>query len=194
LHVDVRPQSYVVSEIPAVVVGIFVDDNVVAVPEPVTAIGEVERPHAEVETPEPETVGAASGEMPDVSAAEASGEVAVFPGMVEMHARIVTAGAMAHPFPVGVDVRRVGVSGLVVEVRRCRGRMRSRLGTMGRDVSGAATHRGAMLGRSYDAEQKAECEKSDYFFHGSSFSERPVGGDCIVGRRVEAIWITVVSG
>ena len=142
-------------------IGIFVDDDVVAIPEPVATVAEVECANAEVETAEPEAVGAASGEMPDVAAAEASGEVAVFPGMIKMHAGIVAAGVVAYPFAVGVDVRRVGVSGLVVEVRRCWGRMCSRLGTVGRDVSGTAADGSAMLGKSYDAQQKAECEKSD---------------------------------
>ena len=155
-------------------VGIFVDDDVVAVPQPVAAIAQVECAHAEVETAEPEAVGAASGEMPDVAAAEASGEVAVFPGMVETHAGIVAAGLVADPFAVGVDVGSVGVSGLVVEVRGCWGRVRCWSRTVGRDVSGAAADGSAMLGRSHYAEQQAECEKCDSFSHGCPFFERPV--------------------
>ena len=117
LNVDVGTEPDIVGEIPAVVVGIFVDDDVVAVPEPVVAVGEVECADAEIETAEPEAVGTASGEMPDVTAAEAAGEVAVFPGMIKMHAGIVATGVVADPFAVRVNVRGIGVTSLVVEVR-----------------------------------------------------------------------------
>jgi len=146
-YVDVGAQPHVVGEVPAVVVGIFVDDDVVAVPEPVAAVGEIECADAEIEAAEPEAAGTASGEMPDVAAAEAAGEVAVLPGMIEMHAGIVTAGVVADPFAVGMDVRGVGMSGLVVEVRGGWSRMRNRSGTVGGDVLDDAADGSAMLGK-----------------------------------------------
>ena len=43
----------------------------------------------------------------------------MFPGMIKMIVRIVGPGAVADPFAIGMDVRRVRMSGLVVEVRGC---------------------------------------------------------------------------
>jgi hypothetical protein len=168
------------------VVGVFVDDDVVAVPEPVAAIADVEGADAEVETSEPEAVGAASGEMPDVAAAEASGEVAVFPGMIEVHAGIVTAGVVADPFAVGVNVRRVGMSPFVAQVRGSRFRDMYRSGAVGRNVSGAAADF-MTLSKSYEGKQEAYCERSNKFSHVCSFSECPFAKDCRAGWRAGAI-------
>ena len=57
LHVDVGAQSDVVGEIPARVVGIVIDDDVVAVPIPVVDVSQVKRSNAEVEAAKPEAVG-----------------------------------------------------------------------------------------------------------------------------------------
>ena len=50
---DVGAKSYVVGEVPAFVVGIVVDDDVVAIPEPVVAEAEVIRRDAEIKAAEP---------------------------------------------------------------------------------------------------------------------------------------------
>jgi len=173
--VDVGSQSYVVCEVPAVVVGVFVDDDVVAVPEPVAAKADVIESDAEKEAAEPETIGAASGEAPDVVTAEAAGEMAVLPGMIEVVVRIVGAGVMADPFTVRMDMRRVRVSGFVAVVRGSWRGVRSMhlSGTVRGDVCGSTADVTAMLGEDYDAKQEACCQKSDEFFHGWSFSEGP---------------------
>jgi hypothetical protein len=69
--------------------------------------------------------------------------------MVEVVVNIVMAGIVADPFAVGVNVRRVGMASLVVEVRSLRGWMRCarRFGTVGRNVGGSATDLTAMLGQ-----------------------------------------------
>ncbi len=95
-------------------VGIIVDDDVVTIPIPVVAKADVIGSDAEIETAEPETVGTSSGEVPDV--ADAAGEMAVLPRVIEAVVRIVAACVVADPFADRVDVRRVGVSGLVIEV------------------------------------------------------------------------------
>lgn len=114
---DVGAQSRVVGEIPAVMVGIFVDYDLVAVPEPVRAQGQVKGGNAESEAAKPETVGPASCNAPDVAAAEAAGEAAMFPGMVEMEARIIAPVIMADPFTVVMDVRSLWVPGFVTAGR-----------------------------------------------------------------------------
>jgi hypothetical protein len=125
LNVNVGPETNVVCEIPSVVIGIFVDDNVVAVPEPAVAVADVKGRDVEIETAEPEAIGAAAGEMPDVAGAEAAGEVAVLPGMIEVIVNVVASGVVADPFAVGVNVRRVGMAGMIVEMLR-RGVRRAR--------------------------------------------------------------------
>jgi hypothetical protein len=87
--------------------------------------------------------------VPDVAAAEATGEVAVLPGMVEVVVNIVMAGVVADPFAVGVNVRRVGMACLVVEVRSLGRWMRCarRFGTVGGNVGGSSADLAAMLGQ-----------------------------------------------
>ena len=96
-------------------VGVFVDDDVVGVPEPSVDVAEVVGGYAEVEATEPEAGGAASAETPDVGGAEACGEVAVLPGVVEVIVGIVWAAVVADPVGV-INVRGVGVAGGVGEV------------------------------------------------------------------------------
>ncbi len=110
---DVGAELHVVGEIPAVVVGVFVDHDLVAVPEPVIAEGQVKGADAEVEAAEPETVGAASGDAPDMAAAEAAGEVAMLPGMIEVEAGVIASGVVPDPFAVVVDVRGFGMAFMV---------------------------------------------------------------------------------
>jgi hypothetical protein len=78
--VDVGSEADVVGEVPAGVVGIVVDDDVVGVPEPSVRVGEVPGGYAEVEAAEPEAGWTSSAETPDVGGAEAAGEVAVLVG------------------------------------------------------------------------------------------------------------------
>ena len=111
-------------------------------------------------------------------AAEPSGEAAVFPGMIEVVVSVAAPGVVADPFAVGMNVRRVGMSALVVEVTVLRGGMRSahRRGTVVGGVRGVFTTGTAMmLGKNYERKQEANCNQSDQFFHVHSFPERPGG-------------------
>ena len=81
---NVRTETYVVGEIPAHIVGIFVDHDLVAIPEPVADIADVNRSYAEIKPAKPEAAGTASNQPPYVTAAETAREMPVFPGMVEM--------------------------------------------------------------------------------------------------------------
>ena len=113
---NVGAQPGVVGKVPADVVGVFVDHDVVAVPIPVIDVGEVKRSNAEVEAAEPEAAGIAAFEAPAVSATESAVEAAMFPGVVEVEADIVTAALVADPFAVVVDVRGFGVPFTVAEM------------------------------------------------------------------------------
>jgi len=56
LHVDISPQAGVVGQVPAWIIGIGVEHDVVTVPEPVRTIVVIGRRHAEVEVVEQEVV------------------------------------------------------------------------------------------------------------------------------------------
>src|SRR5580698_4163891 len=73
LNVDVSAQAHVVSEIPAGIVGVFIDDDVIGVPEPSVTVGYVVGSHAPVPSVEPEAAGAAASEMPAMAGTEAAG-------------------------------------------------------------------------------------------------------------------------
>jgi hypothetical protein len=138
--VDVSSEPYVVGEVVAVVVGIFVDHDVVAIPEPVVAEPDVKGRDAEIETAEPETARAAASEVPSVLGTEATGKVSMLPGMIEVVVGIAAAGVVADPFSIGVNVRSIRMSGLIVEVPGlwCGMRRSHRRGTVSGDVSTAA--------------------------------------------------------
>ena len=113
---DIGPKAHVVSQVPAIVVGIFVDHDVVTVPVPAVAEANVVGSHAEIEAAEPKTAGATSRKMPDVSTAKTAGKATVLKGMVQMVVRIVAARVVANPFSVGVNVGSIGMPSLVVEM------------------------------------------------------------------------------
>jgi hypothetical protein len=79
------------------VVRIVIDNDIVAVPQPVVAEADVIRGNAEIEAAEPESVRTAATEMPNVTATEAAGKASVLPGMIEVVVRIIGAGVVANP-------------------------------------------------------------------------------------------------
>lgn len=134
VHIGAEPD--VVSQVPAIVVGIFVNHDIVAIPKPVPAITDVEGGYAETKTAEPETVRASAAEMPYMATAEAAGEVSMLPGMIEMIVDVGPAGVVADPLAVVMNVGSIGMPRLVVEMLGGLRRMRRarRSWTMRRDV------------------------------------------------------------
>src|ERR1700722_8747383 len=116
-------------------VGIVIDDDLVAVPEPIIAVGKVKGANAEVEAAKPEPVGASSGDAPDVAAAEAAGEPTMFPGMIEVEAGIVSSGVVSDPRSVVVDVRSFGMAFFAATGRRSGGRAANGSGAVLRNKS-----------------------------------------------------------
>jgi hypothetical protein len=84
LDVDVGAEADVVGQIPAGMIGVFVDDDLVGIPEPAVTEGVVVRGDAEIEAAEPEARRAASAKAPPMAGAETAVEMAVFPGVVEV--------------------------------------------------------------------------------------------------------------
>ena len=119
-------------------VGIFVDHDVVGVPVPVIDESKIKGSDAEVEAAKPETAWATASDAPDMSAAEATVEVAMLPGMVEVEAGIFASGLVSHPLAVVVNMWRFGMAFAVAHVRRGLGEGSVRGGrTMFRNESAA---------------------------------------------------------
>lgn len=136
--VTVGAEPHVVGEVPAIVIRVLVDHDLIGAPIPSIAEGKVNRSDGEVETAEPEALSTAASNAPHVALAETAIEVAVLPGMIQMIVGIVAAGIVADPFVVGVDVRSVGMAILVDIFWWCR--MLFRLGrsrAMRRNVASA---------------------------------------------------------
>jgi len=112
-HVNVRPKPYVVGEIPAIVVGIVVNDDFVAVPEPIAAVTNIKAGDAEIKTAKPEATGSSTDKSPTISCADMAREVSVLPGPVEMETWIIPALVVADPLPVMMNVRCFGMILLV---------------------------------------------------------------------------------
>jgi len=113
--VDVRTESHVEGEVPADVVRIVIDHNLVAIPEPAVAKSNVRGSDIEVESAKPEAAGAASRQMPNVALPDATREASVLPGVIEMIVGISLTGVVPNPLAVGVDVRSIGMpSGVAI--------------------------------------------------------------------------------
>ena len=108
---DIDPKAYVVGEVPAWVVGIFVENDVVAIPVPAIAETEVIWGDTEIESAKPESTGTTTGKMPSVVRPEASGKAAMLPGMIEMVVRVIGAGIVSDPRTVFMNMRSVGCPG-----------------------------------------------------------------------------------
>ena len=106
---NIGAQADVVGEIPAVMVGVFVNHHVVAVPIPAIGVGKVKRGDAEVEATKPETPGIPTLDAPTMSTAEATLKAAVLPRMVEVEAVVIMPQVVTNPFAVVVNVRGVGM-------------------------------------------------------------------------------------
>ena len=112
---NVGAQPDVVGKVPAVVVGIVVDHDVIIIPIPVIAIADVEGCDAEIVSAEPEAAGTTAPQTPDMAASDSKRKVAVLPGMVEMEVGVVASCVVADPAIVGMNVRGFGVAGLIAE-------------------------------------------------------------------------------
>ena len=111
-HVNVDAETGIVGEVPAWVVRVGIEDDVVGIPEPAIAISNVGRSDTEEEAAEAEAGRTAATETPDLSGADRAGEAAMLPRMVE----VIGPGVwgVTHPAAVtGVNVRRGRMTGLI---------------------------------------------------------------------------------
>lgn len=111
---NVRSQPDVVGQIPAIMVGILVDHDVVGIPDPVIAIADIVGSNRKIEAAKPETARASPFDAKHVSLAEPAGKSSVLPGTIEVVVRIILACVMPDPLvAAGVDVGRFGMPLLI---------------------------------------------------------------------------------
>jgi hypothetical protein len=114
MHVRAKPD--IVGKVPAVVIGIGIQDDVVTVPEPVAGITGVVWGHLEEEPVDIESVAPASSKPPDVLRPDRPREASLSPWMIETIVGIVATGVVSHPRVVlGMDVWGFGVARLIPE-------------------------------------------------------------------------------
>jgi hypothetical protein len=115
-YMNVGSEPHVVSQIPAVVVGIFVDHDIVSAPVPVIAVAEIILRNRKVEAAEPEAARASPFDSKRVSLPESATKSSVLERMIDVVVRVVLPGIMPDPFvSAGVDVWGFGMAFLVVE-------------------------------------------------------------------------------
>ena len=128
-------------------VGIFVDEDIIAVPKPIANVIVIVGSHAEVEVVKEEALAVSSAQAEHMAAAKAAGEAAVFPGMIDAIVLVAAAGVVADPSVIVVDVRGFGVIGPIAEGRarvflgagfRCAIFRRAIFRTVRRGVSGGS--------------------------------------------------------
>ncbi len=108
---------------------VLIDHDIVAIPEPAIDEAVIGRSDAEEETVKPETLPVSSSKMEDMARTEAAGKMSMCPGLIDVVVGIVTAGIMADPFIVGVNVGSFRMASLV------RGKCPGRLLSSGRLLS-----------------------------------------------------------
>jgi hypothetical protein len=114
LDVGIGSESGVIREIPARVIWIVVQHDVVGVPQPIAGVVVVVWRDAPVKTAEPETVPASAFEAINVVAANFTAESSVFPYMVLMVTLVIPAGVVTDPsIALGMHVRGFGMACLV---------------------------------------------------------------------------------
>jgi hypothetical protein len=114
--VYIGSQARIVGEIPAGVIGVFVDHDRIGIPKPIVDIGVIKRSDAPVEVVEPESLPVSSLQVENVAWPEATIEMPVLKGMREMEPLVTGSGIVPYPVAVALDVRRVGVARCVAKV------------------------------------------------------------------------------
>ena len=113
MHVGAQPG--VIGQVPALVIRVVVDHDLIGVPQPITGEGEIVRRDAEEEPVEPEPSRTTAPEAKDMSSAEAAVETTVLPWMIEVVVPVVTTRVMTNPAAVRVHMRRIRMSIAVTE-------------------------------------------------------------------------------
>ena len=114
--VSVGTEPGVIGEVPAGVVGIGIDYDVVVIPQPSVCIVVVIGRHLEKVAVDIKSIAVTAAKPPDVLRPDTAAEASVFPWVIEMIVGIVGSGVVSHPLICfGVDVRGLGMVWLIAE-------------------------------------------------------------------------------
>src|SRR5579859_549284 len=111
----ISPQPDVIRQIPAVMVRIVIEDDLVRIPQPAIAERDVIRRYAEIKSAEPETSRSAACQPPVVAWPKTAGESPMLPWMIQVVVWVTAARIVAHP-TIMIYMRSVGVSLMIAEV------------------------------------------------------------------------------
>jgi hypothetical protein len=118
---DVGAQPHVIGEIPADVIRVFIDYDLIRVPVPVIAVTNVVGSHTKIETAEPKPAWSASRKMPYMAFAKATGKATVLPRMTEMVVWVIAPRVVSNPLISScVNVGRLRVTRLIRKPARRR--------------------------------------------------------------------------
>jgi hypothetical protein len=105
--VNVNAQPDVIGQVPANMIRVLIDHNLIRIPTPVITVAVVGWSNAEVEAAKPESFPVSSCQPPDMVTAKATPEPPMLPGMVEVVSGVTAAGVMPDPLAVPVNLRRL---------------------------------------------------------------------------------------
>jgi hypothetical protein len=164
--VNVISQPHVVGEVPANVVIVLINYDLVGIPQPAISEAKIVWGNAEEEAVKPEALRASAYETEYMAMAKAARKVPMLPGMIEMVVGIITTRVMPDPVAVGVNV--LGISSVVIE---CAVWLTSKGSwTMGRDESAPPTMTASAVSlcESGKRQRQQHYKKCAILFHVSS--------------------------
>jgi hypothetical protein len=125
--VNVGAEAGVVSDVPTRVVGIVVDYDLIAVPVPVSDVGQIKRRDAPVKVVKPESIRIAAAKHPDVFPSQSRSEMTMRVRMSKMETSVVAPFVVSDPPATRVDVRSIWMAlGIAIISRRFMFRPRRR--------------------------------------------------------------------
>ena len=92
---------------------VFVDDDVIRVPQPAVAESNIVRCYAPVPSAEPETARSTAFNPPHIMRSKPTREVPMLPRMIHAIVGIIAPRVMAYPLVARIHVRNIGMSLLV---------------------------------------------------------------------------------
>ncbi len=116
LHVHVGSQPHVVGEIPARMIRIFIDHDLISAPVPPIAIAQIIRSHAKVESAKPETARTAAPIRHNMPRPKPSTKMPMLPGVVKMIVRVVTPRSMSNPMAIIMHMGSVRMSRSILKI------------------------------------------------------------------------------
>ena len=96
-------------------IGIFVNDDGIALPIPIANIVVIIRSYAERETVEPEAIATSAAETEHMATAKTTRKAAMFPRTIHVIVGIIASRVVANPLVIVVNVRCFRVIGSIAE-------------------------------------------------------------------------------